>query len=470
MLNANAARRAEIFAAPGFAGNAAAVAGLAVRNVADVFVRALLQRNEIRGVFAHRSAQRNFAALALAHISFLQIAVGVVVVVLVRSIENAENAGGFVRIKPRTPVRKSKAVRIFLVRARLERKTHSVARTAKIRISNANRTNQTFARAVTGANAESARALFLDFNFDNDGIWLDARQPLNVHVLEKSEIVKPLHRTAHKFRVERLANFLAHFAHNHVIFRFGVALDFVAFQHALVYANRQHAFQTVVKIEEPHKNVAVLVIFFLNRAEIVVERILIDNGVAADGDKFLELVLGINGVALELDAPQHRIFQNVVRDQKTFGNFGKSHVGVVEKADVLDSVEISQSHPRIKIVANVRKDCIFSGRQRNFGRALKSYVDDSFAVEPRHVRQSSVVNAGSIRRRLEKFCSRIVGVRIFFSGIVSVRFFSGGIVCGIFSGSIVSRIFSGRIVGGIFDRIFLNRVDSFKTEQNRHSD
>ena len=294
-------------------------------------------------------------------------------------------------------------MRVVFVCRRLKRQTHRVASPAKIRVCYADNPQQTVPRAVARANAKCAGALFLDVYLHDNRIRLNPAQHFDVDIFKKAKIVHALHRTPSFLRVENFANFLPHFAQDNVVLGFSVALDLVALQCPFVYAQVKDARLVDVHIRNFHQNVAVAAIFFLYRRQIVVQNVLVQNRVAAHGDKFLQIFFAVNRVAGNLDAAEHGIFKQVIRQNNSFGNFFNGLVGVVEIADIDEGVAVANRSIRVEPVADVRKNSCANRWHCRFAGALKLHVDDNFAVKPLQIIPNHVVSpsfrTGKIRHR-----------------------------------------------------------------------
>ena len=283
-------------------------------------------------------------------------------------------------VKPRSSVRERKAVRIGFFRAFFINHADGVARPAKVFVADAYRGKKSVACRITCANAESSRPALFDFKLQDDRIRLNARQHFRFYVLKKSEIINALNTAPRQLRIKRLTDFLPHFADNNIILSFFIPADLVAFQRAFIDFQVNDSAFVHVHIVNFHENISVGVIFFENRRHIVMQSVAVENFAALDRDIFLKLFSLINRVAGKFNVFQNRIFKHVISYHNAFGNFADSLISVIKIADVFNRVQIAHSQIGIKIVADVSNNRRFNGRQSFFARALKSNIDNSFAV------------------------------------------------------------------------------------------
>ncbi len=330
----NRARRAEIFTPPIFVFGSGAVAGIAAGNVTDVFVFAVAERDIVRRIFADGSAESQFAAAVFAHVLFLEVAARIVVVVGVGAVVQLEAERGLFAVKPRVPVGESVAVSVGFAAALFVHDGNRVARAAKVRVAYGYHADNAVGRGIARAYAESARAFFLDVNFHDNRIGLDAGVHFDVDILEEAQVVDALHGTARQLRIERRTDFLAHFAKNDLVLSLRVAFDRVALQNAFVNLERQDAFLVYVHIGYLHEDEAFLVVILLNRRDVVVQGVAVENFAAPHRHELVKLFLGIKRVARVDDIFKHGIFKHVEGYDDAFGDCLESLISLVEIARV----------------------------------------------------------------------------------------------------------------------------------------
>ena len=114
-------------------------------------ILAVPERYIIRRIFAYRTAEGKFAAGIFAHVLFLKMSSGIVIVVSVGAVVNLETDGGFAVIKPRVPISKSVTVRVGLVAAFLVHNSYRVAYAVKVRVAYAYHADNTVSRRIARA-------------------------------------------------------------------------------------------------------------------------------------------------------------------------------------------------------------------------------------------------------------------------------------------------------------------------------
>ena len=169
------ARCAEIVVTPTSILPTTTIANIAARYVTNIFIFALTEGYKVRRVFADRSAQSKLAAGIFAHVLFLESAVDIVIAESVGAIVELEANGSCFAIEPRVPISKRVAVRVCLVAALLVHYRNQIARAAKVRIGQTHHADNAVSRRIARAYAECARAFFLDVDFHNNRVGLDAR-------------------------------------------------------------------------------------------------------------------------------------------------------------------------------------------------------------------------------------------------------------------------------------------------------
>ena len=152
VLERDAARRAEVVVEP--LRIMAAVAHIAVIDMAHIRVLAVAQRHVVRRVLRDRAAKRQLTAGVLAHVRLLEIAVRVVIIILVRAVVDAERADRLLAVEPRAAVGEGVAVRILVVAALLVRQADRVARAAEVRVADRDHAEDAVLARVAGADAE----------------------------------------------------------------------------------------------------------------------------------------------------------------------------------------------------------------------------------------------------------------------------------------------------------------------------
>ena len=283
MLEGHAARCSKILAEP--CGIEAAVAGIAGLRMLDILILTVAEREEIRRVLAHRTAECELAARVFPHERLLVVAVRIVVIILICAVVETQRARRLMLVQPRTAVHERIAARIRIVAAHLVAEADRVAHAAEIRVADAHHADHAVRARVTGANAERSRPLLLDIDLHNDCIRLNARIHLDVDILEEAEVIDALHAAAGQIRIERLAGLLTHLTEDDAVLRLLVALDLIALELTLADLDRKRPVLCNVEIGDLGEDVAVCTILLLDRLYILLQHARIQQLAGLDRDE-----------------------------------------------------------------------------------------------------------------------------------------------------------------------------------------
>ena len=267
----------------------------------DIAIVAVPERNEIRRIFAGRTAERYLPARVFTHIFLDFIAIRIIIVVFVSTVVNAQRSRRLPLIKPRTAIGERIAVGVGVVAAEFIRQIDRVAGTAEIRVPDTNHADKAILAAISRADAERSRPLLDDIDFQYNRVRLHARIELHIHIVKEAEIINALHAAASFLGVKGLARFHTHFAQDDAILRLGISLNRIAFQLALVDPNRQFPVAGDIKIPDLDENIPVLMVAIADRLNIFVQNFRIEHFARFHGNKLLDFFRLDNRIPRDLD-------------------------------------------------------------------------------------------------------------------------------------------------------------------------
>ena len=397
VLERNAARRAEILADPRCV--QAAVACQPILRVTDILILPILQRDEIRRVLAHRTAQCELTARVLAHERLHMVAVGIVVVVFIGAVVETHRPRRFLLVEPRATIHKRIAACIRIVTAHLVGETDGVAHPAEIRVADAHHADHAVGARVARADAERARALLLDIDLHDDRIWLHTRIHLDVDILEEAEVVDALHTAARLIGVERLAGLLAHLAEDDALLGLLIALDLIALQRPLADADRERPILRDVEIRDLGEDIAVRAVLLLNRLHILLQGAPVEQLPLLHGHEIHEILRLFDRVALDVHFLQHGVLQHVIGQHDALGHIFKDRVEIVEVPRRVDCVTILDEHILRQSISDVHGNRLMRRLLRHLGGSCKVDLDDRLAHLCRKPLRHSILTGARARPR-----------------------------------------------------------------------
>ena len=347
----------------------------------NIAIIAVPERNEIRRIFAGRTAERYLPARVFTHIFLDFITIRIIIVVFVSTVVNAQRSCCLPFIKPWPAIGERITVGIGVIAAEFIRQINRVAGTAEIRVPDTNHADKAILAAISRADAERSRPLLNDIDFQYNRVRLHARIELHIHIVKETEVVDALHAAARLLHVERLADLQSHLAQDDAILRLGISLNRIAFQLALVDPNRQFPVAGDIKIPDLDENIPVLMVAIADRLNIFVQNFRIEHFARFHGNKLLDFFRRDNRIPRDLDCRQDRILQHMISDQDAFRDDGKGREYIIKQANVINCVAIRLDTRLGEGIAGARLQGRFRQRRRLFAGALDRNVDHRLTFE-----------------------------------------------------------------------------------------
>ena len=342
MLQCHTAGGAEVILTPSIIRRCilATVTCITFFRIPFITILAVSQRDIVGRILTYRAPQGDLPASILAHIAFLQVAIGIVIIIFIGTVVDAQRSHCFLLVDIGMAPGEGIALCVRGIAALFISNAHSVTSATEIGITNTYHTQDAIGSAVSSTNTERTRALFLDIQFHDNSIGFHTRIHLDIDILEEAQIIDALHGTAGLLGIEGFADLLAHLAQDDIVLGLGIALDLETFELALVDFQRQVPLFIDIHIRYFGQDITVLAVHLLDGLDILLQVAAVQDLTGLHRKAGHQQICLKHRITRDGHALEHRILQHMVSHDHAFRHLLEGREQIIEIARIIDGLAV----------------------------------------------------------------------------------------------------------------------------------
>ena len=260
------------------------------------------------------------------------MALGIVVIVSVDTVENGGPQGVAVGINPGPGVGNGVVLTVTGA-AEFPVEVHLVTGTPEVRISQFHDTDSTIGIGVAGTDSDDTGFLFNHIDF-NDYVMLIflARQELHIDVFEVAGIVEPFHTAAGKEFIKGLTLLQFHFPKDDLILCLIIADDGEIFHYPFGNIHMENTVRRNLNVRNRNEHVSLLEVHILDFLQLLVHQDEIQHAVLGNIHDGLQVITGKNRISRKCHIMDYGVRSQLVRNAHAFRYFRKGRGNLGEYA------------------------------------------------------------------------------------------------------------------------------------------